>query len=393
MRRPHKSSPHKRQGGALPVDAIRVGDRHRKDMGDIAGLAASMADLDMLEPIVVRPAGRGRYELVCGARRLAAAKQRGQTTVPAIVRNLTDAEALKAEYAENIHRKNFTPSESVAIQRALEPSEKATAKERMLAGKPLGNLPKGRAADKAARVTGMSRRTLEKAAAIVDAAKAEPEKFDKLLKAMDKTGRVNAPYKRLRVMKQAALIRAEPPPLPGRGPYRVAAGDFPWPYEADQDDPSHRAARPYPTMSMAQIIQFARERLRPLMHDNSVLALWCINLLVPRYVAPVLDAAGFSERTMLTWVKPHFGQGDILRSQTEQCVIAVRGSPVINLTNESTVLFAPARDGHSAKPVRILRSGRASAPGAALLRFVLALPAQRQVGLSRRRGTEHHRRA
>ena len=72
----------------MPVNQIRVGERHRRDMGDIAALAASIADLDMLEPIVVRPVGRGRYELVCGARRLAAAKQRGQTTVPAIVRNL-----------------------------------------------------------------------------------------------------------------------------------------------------------------------------------------------------------------------------------------------------------------------------------------------------------------
>ena len=54
MRRPHKSSPYERQGGALPVEAIRVGDRHRKDMGDIAGLAASMAELGSLQPIVVR---------------------------------------------------------------------------------------------------------------------------------------------------------------------------------------------------------------------------------------------------------------------------------------------------------------------------------------------------
>jgi ParB/RepB/Spo0J family partition protein len=342
------------QGATLPVDTIRVGQRHRKDLGDIAGLAASMADLDMmLEPIVVRPDGRGHYQLVCGARRLAAAKQRGQTTVPAIVRNLTDAEALKAEFTENTHRKDFTLSEAVAIKRALEPIERAAAKERMLAGKPMEKFSEGngRALDKVAAVVGKHRTTIAKAEAIVDAAKAEPEKFGKLLEAMDKKGRVNAPYKRLRVMKQAELIRAEPPPVPGRGPYRVGSVDFPWPYEADQDDPSNRAARPYPTMSMAQIIQFARERLRPLMHDDSVLALWYINLLVPRYVAPVLDAAGFSERTILTWVKPHFGQGDILRSQTEQCVIAVRGSPVINLTNESTVLFAPARDGHSAKPV------------------------------------------
>jgi len=48
-------------------------------------------------------------------------------------------------------------------------------------------------------------------------------------------------------------------------------------------------------------------------------------------------------------VKTNFGTGDLLRSQTEHCVLAVRGRPVVTLTNESTVLFAPAR-GHSVKP-------------------------------------------
>ena len=54
----------------LPVDAIRVGKRHRKDMGDIAGLAASIADIGLLHPITVDEDGR----LLAGARRLAACK-------------------------------------------------------------------------------------------------------------------------------------------------------------------------------------------------------------------------------------------------------------------------------------------------------------------------------
>src|SRR5262249_54983802 len=59
-------------------------------------------------------------------------------------------------------------------------------------GKASGNLPqasKGRAADKAAKATGMARRTLEKAEAIVDAAEAEPERDGKLKDDMDRTGR------------------------------------------------------------------------------------------------------------------------------------------------------------------------------------------------------------
>src|SRR5262249_45836985 len=148
----------------------------------------------------------------------------------------------------------------VAIKRALEPLEKAAAKERQQKSKGRGKkggqvaLPfQGRAADKAAKATGMARRTLEKAEAIVDAAEAEPEKFGKLLADMDRTGRADGPYKRLRVIQQGDAIRAEPPPLPGRGPYRVAIVDLPWPYELHDDDPSQRAILPYLTMAIERM--------------------------------------------------------------------------------------------------------------------------------------------
>jgi ParB/RepB/Spo0J family partition protein len=146
--------------GTMRIADIKVGKRFRKDMGDLAGLAASMGDLD-IGPIVVRPVGRGQYQLVCGARRLAAAKRCGQTEVSVIVRNFTDAQARQAEYAENTHRKDFTLSEAVAIKRALEPIERTAAKERQGArtDKHPGKLPtsSGRAADKAAKATGMAR--------------------------------------------------------------------------------------------------------------------------------------------------------------------------------------------------------------------------------------------
>jgi N6-adenosine-specific RNA methylase IME4 len=328
-----------------PLDKIIVGQRFRRDPGDIDSLAKSIAEIGLLQPIPVTPDG----ELIGGVRRLCAVKLLGWTEIPVNIVDLD--EIVRGEFAENTYRKDFTLSEAVAIKRAVEPIERAAAQERMRAGRPSEKFSKGngRALDKIAKATGVHRTTLAKAEAIVDAAEAEPEKYGKLLDDMDRTGRVNGVFKRLKVIKQAELIRAEPPPLPRNGPYRFASVDFPWPYEARQDDPSHRAARPYPTMSIDQIIRFAREKLRELMHDDSILGLWCTNLLLPRYAAPVLDAAGFSERTIITWVKPHFGTGDILRSQTEHCVIAFRGKPVVTLTNESTVLFAPTR-GHSAKP-------------------------------------------
>jgi N6-adenosine-specific RNA methylase IME4/ParB-like chromosome segregation protein Spo0J len=336
------------------IDEIVVGSRHRRELGDIKGLAASMGSgLDMLEPIVVRPDGRGQYRLVCGARRLAAAKQLGQTKVPVIVRNLTDAEALKAEYSENTHRKDFTLSEAVAIKRALEPIERAAAKERQReggrsGGKGSGKLPEastGNAADKAAKATGLARRTLEKAEAIVDAAEADPEKFGKFKEDMDRTGRANSVYRRLKIQKQAELIRAEPPPLPGSAPYRVIVIDPPWPYEIASEDSSIRGVWPYPTMSVAQI---ARTDVASIAHEDCIVWLWTTNYHM-HVVFDLLKGWGFQHRTILTWAKDHLGAGDWLRGQTEHAIFAIRGKPVVQLVDQTTLLRAPVR-AHSQKP-------------------------------------------
>ena len=60
------------------VDGIRVGHRHREDMGHLDALPASMADFGLLQPAVVRVRGL----LIAGARRLRAAQRRGWTTIP-----------------------------------------------------------------------------------------------------------------------------------------------------------------------------------------------------------------------------------------------------------------------------------------------------------------------
>jgi ParB family transcriptional regulator, chromosome partitioning protein len=65
-----------------PVADIVIGKRHRADMGDIAGLAASIEDIGLLNPIVVDEDGL----LLGGARRLAACKLLGWKTIPVTVR-------------------------------------------------------------------------------------------------------------------------------------------------------------------------------------------------------------------------------------------------------------------------------------------------------------------
>ena len=112
---------------------------------------------------------------------------------------------LAGQFDENVHRKDFLPSETVVIAKALEPQEKKAAKERQrkhgdtAPGKKantVGKLPKvldsrGRAADKLSKYAGVSRRTLEKATEVMEAAEAEPEKYGRLVEEMDRTGSQN----------------------------------------------------------------------------------------------------------------------------------------------------------------------------------------------------------
>src|SRR5262249_34268377 len=81
---------------------------------------------------------------------------------------------------------------------------------------------------------------------------------------------------------------------------------------------------------------------------DCILWLWTTNFYM-RDAFGVVEAWGFEQKTILTWVKDRFGFGDLLRGQTEHCLLATRGSPVFQLTNESTALLAPVR-AHSQKP-------------------------------------------
>jgi ParB/RepB/Spo0J family partition protein len=326
----------------VAINTIKIGQRHRRDLGDIDALARSIKDIgELMHPIVIRSDGT----LIAGARRLEACKQLGWTDIPVTVIDLKHI--VRGEFAENAHRKDFTLSEAVAIKRALEPLERAAAKKRMLAGRPLENFSKGngRALDKVAAVVGKHRTTIAKAEAVVDAAEAEPERFGKLKEDMDRTGRVNGPHRRLQVAIKAAVIKREPPPLPGNGPYRVIVADPPWPYEKLQENPSRRGIYPYPPMSIADICALD---VKSIAHGDSVLWLWTTNHHL-REAFAVLDAWGFQQKQILTWVKDKMGRGDWLRGQTEHALMAVRGEPVVTLTNQTTVLHAPTRE-HSRKP-------------------------------------------
>lgn len=99
------------------VSSIRVGHRHRTDLGEITELAASIEDHGLLQPITITPDG----VLVCGRRRLAAIQHLGWRTVNVWVRSgISDRlDHLLAEQDENTHRKDLTAIEAAALYREL----------------------------------------------------------------------------------------------------------------------------------------------------------------------------------------------------------------------------------------------------------------------------------
>jgi ParB-like chromosome segregation protein Spo0J len=190
---------------SLPIDSIIIGERHRRDLGDIEGLAKSIDAVGLLHPIAVTFDGH----LIAGERRLRAVQLLGWKTIPCTLIPINLDQIVRGEFAENAVRKDFTLSEAVAIKRALEPLEKAKAKERMVAAhaspEKFSEQAKGNALDKVATVVGKHRTTIAKAEAVVDAASAEPEKFGPLLEQMDRTGRANGVYRRLKIAKEVGV--------------------------------------------------------------------------------------------------------------------------------------------------------------------------------------------
>lgn len=81
------------------------------DEAALASLTASVGELGVLQPILVRPAGEDRYELIAGERRWRAAKRAGLQIIPAVVREVEEVVSLEQALVENLHRQDLNPLE------------------------------------------------------------------------------------------------------------------------------------------------------------------------------------------------------------------------------------------------------------------------------------------
>ncbi|HYB24931.1 MAG TPA: ParB/RepB/Spo0J family partition protein, partial [Solirubrobacteraceae bacterium] len=93
--------------------------RRRFDEDSLQALAGSLGERGVLQPVLVRPKPGGAYELVAGERRWRAARIAGLASIPAIVREREDAEALEAALVENMAREDLNPIEEARACAAL----------------------------------------------------------------------------------------------------------------------------------------------------------------------------------------------------------------------------------------------------------------------------------
>jgi ParB family transcriptional regulator, chromosome partitioning protein len=120
------SQPDEEGGGEgllrVPVDAISPNPRQPRqdfDEDEIDELATSISTLGILQPLLVRDGGGGRFELIAGERRLRASKLAGLSEVPVLVVETDERGSLERAIVENVHRSNLSPIEEAAGYKQL----------------------------------------------------------------------------------------------------------------------------------------------------------------------------------------------------------------------------------------------------------------------------------
>ncbi len=106
----------------VPLSSIRPNPhqpRSRFDEESLSSLAASIKEIGILQPLLVRKIGNDEYELIAGERRWRAARRAGLQRVPVITESIDDATSLRHAIVENLHREDLNPLEEAAAYQQL----------------------------------------------------------------------------------------------------------------------------------------------------------------------------------------------------------------------------------------------------------------------------------
>ncbi len=118
------------EGGALDLGAYRelpvasiTPNRHQPrahfDEESLVALTASVREVGVIQPVLVRPSGDGSFELIAGERRWRAAKRAGLSVIPALVRDADELASVEQALVENLHREDLSPLEEAGAYQQL----------------------------------------------------------------------------------------------------------------------------------------------------------------------------------------------------------------------------------------------------------------------------------
>ena len=324
---------------------------------EFSALVADIAANGLIQPIYL-------YEgkILDGRNRYRACKESGVT--PDFLQYEGD-DPMGFVHSANDHRRHNNES-----QRAMTAARMANLRQGARTDlEPSANLPEVSQSE-AAKAMSVSERSLRTAAKVQ--ANAAPEVLDAIddgfiavsdaqsiidredqaeivEKAIANNTTVKAEARKADMIKQVDNIASGAISLPV-GLFDLIDVDPPWPYkdgitQPDYDPKGHRASNPYPEMSLEEI---AALPVPDHASADCVLWLWTTHKFM-RHSFAILDAWGFQDRAIMTWAKDRMGLGRWMRSQSEFAIMATRGKPLINLTNQTTILNGPMRE-HSRKP-------------------------------------------
>ncbi len=340
-------------------------------------LCQSISEIGLLNPVTITD----ENILIAGRNRVEACRKLGWIEIPVGVVSLDVVDCQIAEIDENLIRDELTVldrSEQLARRKQLyEAKHPETKSGRAQAdgmnrklGHNVAELISATFTSDTAAKTSVTPRTIRQEVQIAEAIQEDvkeqirqtpiadsktellklarmPEQQQRAVAEKISSGAAKSVKEAERAIRKEGIVESihlEPPALP-EGPFRVIVIDPPWQYNARAEDATHRAGNPYPDMTLDQIKALPVAKLA---HVDCIVWLWTTNAFL-KEAFECLESWGFENKTVLTWVKPRMGLGDWLRGTTEHCLMAVRGKPVVVLTNQTTALSAATRE-HSRKP-------------------------------------------
>lgn len=382
---------------------IKVSNTRRR-FGDVAGLAESIAEIGLLNPLVISEDGT----LIAGLRRLEAVRSLGWTSVPVSIVSLGDVDREIAEIDENLIRGNLSTAEAAplwaqrkALYQQKHPETRVGASPGAGRGRGSKRLQDGgipptskRFDQDAAEKTGKAARTvreltqigesvdpevletvIEHAPALanntsqlIELARMEPEKQREVAAKLEagvavdlKDAKRKLKEDRREAVRQENRRLVEETAPVESDTYQTIVIDPPWDWGDEGDQDQLGRARPtYATLSLEELLALP---VGELADANAHIYLWITNRSLPKGFA-LLERWGFRYVTCVTWGKPSFGMGNYFRGQTEQILFGVRGSLPLLRKDVGTLLLAPRGDGgHSSKPDAFYELVESCSPG------------------------------